>query len=176
MKAFNSLSQEIQVHLKEIAKTSGLPLTNESYERLAAAWLEKLAAFEAIMADNGLVEASQVGKDDAKGALALTWSGSIINVGPLVDGTRRCEYTSIGLRADVPASALEEASTLEADLTEGESLRFGAGPIKLSSPVYRIAVTAEALEPAEEEALLTQVTQDLAEDFVEINKTVIEER
>lgn len=174
MKAFDSLSQEIQVHLKEIAKTSGLALTDDSYERLAVAWLDKLAVFQKTTEESGLVEIDRLGRDEARGALALTWSGSLINVGPLDGDSRRCEYSSIGLRADVPASALEESSTLGSDLEVGESLRFDRGPIRLSSPIYRIAATAEALEPAEEEALLTQVTQDLAEDFVEINKTVIE--
>jgi len=173
MNAFNSLNQEIQDHLKQIAKTSGLPMNEDSYERMAAAWLEKKALFEKALEDNKFVEMSFFGRVEERGAIVLTWSGSIINVGPLVDGVRRCEYTSIGMRADVPPSALDEASELSADIESDEPVQFTKGPIKTSSLVYKIAVASVQMEPEEEEALLTQVSQDLAEDFAEVNKTVI---
>jgi hypothetical protein len=173
MDTFNSLTPEIQQHLKQIAKTSGLPINDESSELMACAWLEKKAIFEKTLADNKLVEVAFYGQAEARGALALTWSGSIINIGPLVEGTRRCEYTSIGLRVDVPAAATNEASELSADLELDEPVQFAKGPIKTSSPVYKIAVASEELEPEEEEALLTQVSQDLAEDFATVNKTVV---
>jgi len=175
MNAFNSLSQEIQDHLKQIAKTSGLPMNEDSYERMAAAWLEKKAIFEKALEEHRFVEMSFFGRAEEKGALILTWSGSIINVGPLVDGARRCEYTSIGLRSDVPPSALEEASELSADVETNEPVQFAKGPIKTSSLVYKIAIATAEMEPEEEEALLTQVSQNLAEDFAEVNKTVIGE-
>ncbi len=173
MNAFNALSAEIQGHLKQIAKTSGLPMNEDSYERMAAAWLEKKDIFEKSLADNNLAEVNFFSQSDQKGSLALTWSGSIINIGPLVDGLRRCEYTSIGMRADVPPSATDESSKLSADIELDEPVQFGKGPIKTSSPVYKIAVANEPMEPEEEEALLTQVSQDLAEDFAEVNKTII---
>ncbi len=173
MNAFNSLSQEIQGHLKQIAKTSGLPLNEESYEQMAAAWLEKKEIFEKSLADNHLAEVSFFGQSEERGTVVLTWSGSIINVGPLVDGLRRCEYTSIGLRSDVPPAATEDSSRLSADIELDEPVQFSKGPIKTSSPVYKIAVANEIMEPEEEEALLTQVSQDLAEEFAEVNKTII---
>jgi len=173
MNTFNSLSTEIQQHLKQIAKTSGLPMTDESLELMAAAWLEKQAIFEKTLADNKLVEVSFYSQTEARGALALTWSGSIINIGPLVAGLRHCEYTSIGLRSDVPPAATENASSLSADLEVDEPVQFTKGPIKSSSPVFKIAVASETLEPEEEEAMLTQVSQELAEDFATVNKTVI---
>ncbi|MBP7264581.1 MAG: hypothetical protein KBB32_10410 [Spirochaetia bacterium] len=173
MESFNTLSPEIQAHLKQIAKTSGLPLNDDSYERMAAAWLEKKNLFEKAVEDNKLVEVSFFGRAEERGALALTYSGSILNVGPLSDGARHCEYTSIGLRADVPPAASDDASELSADLEVDEPAAFAKGPIKTSSPIYKIAVAQDELQPEEEEALLTQVSQDLAEDFVEVNKTVI---
>jgi hypothetical protein len=173
MDTFNSLAPEIQQHLKQIAKTSGLEMSEGSLERMAAAWLEKKTIFEKTLADNKLVEVAFFGQAEARGALALTWSGSIINIGPLVDGSRHCEYTSIGLRADVPPAAAEDASVLSADLEADEPVQFNKGPIKSSSPVFKIAVASEVLEPDEEEAMLTQVSMDLAEDFATVNKTVV---
>lgn len=175
MSSFESLSREIQDHLKQITKTSGLPMNEETLERMAAAWLEKKQVFETALADNRLAEVSFFGRAEERGALALTWSGSIINIGPIVEGARRCEYTSIGIRSDVPPAAVEEASELAADLETDEPVQFAKGPIKASSPVYAIAVSREEMEPGEEEALLTQVSQDLAEDFAEVNKTVMGE-
>ena len=120
MNTFNSLTPEIQQHLKQIAKTSGMPMTDESWELMATAWLEKKTIFETTLSDNKLVEVAFFGQAEARGALALTWSGSIINIGPLVDGARHCEYTSIGLRADVPPAATEDASVLSSDLEVDE--------------------------------------------------------
>lgn len=173
MSVFESLSTEIQDHLKQIATSSGLPLDDESYERMASAWLEKKAAFETTLKEKNLVEVTFFSKEEDRGVLALTWSGSIINIGPLVDGKRKSEYTSIGLRADVPPSASDDASELSVDIELDQPMGFVKGPIKTSSPIYKIAVTCDELPPEEEEALLTRVTQDLAEDFVEINKTLI---
>lgn len=173
MDTFNSLSPEIQQHLRQIARTSGLPQNDESLERLATAWKDKETIFEKSLADNKLVDMAFYGRTEPRGALVLTWSGSIISIGPLVDGNRRCEYTSIGLRADVPPAATDETAELAADLEVDEPVQFNKGPIRTSSPVYKIAVFSEALEPETEEAMLTQVSQDLADDFATVNKTVI---
>lgn len=173
METYNSLSPEIQQHLKQIAKTSGLPEGDERLEQLAVAWKDKETIFEKTLADNRLVEVAFFGRAEPKGALVLTWSGSILNIGPLVDGNRHCDYTSIGLRTGVPPSATDEASDLSGDLEVDEPVQFTRGPIKTSSPVYKIAIVNEALEPEVEEAMLTQVSQDLAEDFATVNKTVL---
>jgi hypothetical protein len=174
MSTFDSLEPIIQDHIRQISKTSGLPSNPETLELMADAWIEKKNCFEEALGGNNMEEVSFFGRAEMKGALILTYSGSLINLGPQVDGIRRCEYTSLGLRTDVPASALEEASVLAADIEADEPAQFEKGPIKTSSPVFKIAVAKEKMPAEEEEALLTQVTQDLAEDFVEVNKTVIE--
>lgn len=173
MEVFNGLSEQIQNHIRQISKTAGLPQSDESLEGMAKAWLEKNKLFQDSLAEEKLSEVSFFGKDEARGALALTWSGSLLNIGPLVDGKRRCEYRSIGLRTDVPDSAVHETSVLAEDLETDAAVVFKSGPIQQSSPLYKIAVLEEALEPAEEEALLTRINQAVAEDFVEVNKTVI---
>ncbi len=175
METFTSLSQVIQNHIKLIAKTSGLPISDETYETLAKAWNEKKQAYEDCIANGNLEEVQFFSKDDSKGAIALTYSGSLINVGPLVDGRRRAEYTSIGLRVDVPGSALDEDSELGSDIETDAVISFTKGPIRQSSPIYKIAVSVDELEAAEEETLLTQVTQDIAEEFLEVNKTIIQQ-
>ncbi|PKL25125.1 MAG: hypothetical protein CVV47_07530 [Spirochaetae bacterium HGW-Spirochaetae-3] len=173
MSAFESLSPTIQDHVRQIAKTSGLPADQESVERLAAAWLQKKEAFEQAIVENGLEEASFFDAAESGGALALTYSGSLVTIGPLVGDARHCGYASIGLRTDVPESATEDASELEADIETDRPAVFTRGPVKSTSPIYKIAVAVEKMEPDEEEAMLTQVTQAVAEDFVKVNRTVI---
>jgi hypothetical protein len=173
MNNFESLNPEIQVHLKQLAKASGLSAAEDGYERLAAAWLEKKALFEKSAQENKLAEQAFFASQEQKGALVLTYSGSLLKIGPLINGTRCCEYSSIGLRSDVPPSAIEDASQLAADIEVDDIVQFSTGPIKSSSQVYTMAVASEELEPEEEEALLTQLGQNLVEDFVEVNKTVL---
>jgi len=174
MSTFDTLEPIIQDHIRQISKTSGLPSNPETLDLMAEAWIEKKNCFEAALGENNMEEVSFFGRADVKGALMLTYSGSLINLGPQVEGLRRCEYTSIGLRTDVPASAVEESSVLSADIETDEPAQFEKGPIKTSSPIFKIAVAKEKLPAEDEEALLTQVSQDLAEDFVEVNKTVVQ--
>jgi len=134
METFNSLSEPIRNHIRQISKTSGLPAGNDSLEALAKAWLEKSNAFASIIAQGPLDEVSFFGKDEQRGALALTWSGSLLTIGPLQNGKRRCEYQSIGLRTDVPASAVHEGSELAADIESDAAVEFSLAP---SSKVRR---------------------------------------
>ncbi len=174
METFNTLSDLIQNHIKQIAKTSGLPDGEETLEALAAAWVEKKQCFEDGVSENNLDEVDFYAKDTEKGALVLTYSGSLITIGPLMDGVRRAEYTSIGLRTDVPSSAVAENSVLSGDIEKDAVVAFEKGPIQQSSPIFKIAISTEDLGTEEEEALLTQVTQDITEEFVEVNKTIIQ--
>jgi len=172
MEQFNSLTPVIQKHIRQIATTSGLPAGDESLELLASGWLEKKVAFEDALAEHNLEDCVFFGKNETRGALILTWSGSLLQIGPLVDGTRRCEYTSIGLRTDVPPSAVEAVSVLCADVETDNPVCFASGPVKQSSPVLKIGIYREVVPSDEEEALLTQVTREVIEEFIEVNKTV----
>ena len=111
--------------------------------------------------------------DDNRGCLIMTYSGSLLNIGPLVEGVRKAEYASIGLRQDVPETAANDDSRLGEDIRIDGEVAFAVGPIKQSSPVFKIAVPMEDMEAEEQEELLSQVTQLLAEEFVEVNKTIM---
>src|SRR5208337_615605 len=100
------------------------------------------------------------------------YSGSLINIGPLRDGGRTVQYASIGLRQDVPEIATETGSELAAEVMEGTPVTFARGPIKSSSPVYKIAVTMEDMDIEEQERQITKATQILTKQFVEVNKNL----
>ena len=102
-----------------------------------------------------------------------TYSGSLVSVGPLIDGARSVEYTSIDLRGDVPKSASSDDGVLGADINIDNSVEFSKGPIKSSSPVFKIAVFKEEMEAEEEQEQINKATVILTDDFAKINKTII---
>jgi len=170
---FDSLDPFIQEHVRPLMKPSGLPEGDESLEALASAWLEKKETFENEVASQGMEEIDFFAKDEERGALAMTYSGSLINIGPLVDGKRLCEYASIGLRKDVPDAASEDESALEADIESDSPAAFTKGPVRKTSPILKIAKFKKAMAPEVEEEKLSEVTQIITDNFVEVNKTVI---
>jgi hypothetical protein len=161
---------EIQDHIRQITKTSGLPDTDESVDMIAQGWLEKKERFEKLMARMSMEAVDLLEKTDPRGCLAMTYSGSLINVGPLREGGRTVQYASIGLRQDVPEIATKAGSELGAEVVEGAPVTFSKGPIKSSSPVFKIAVTSEDLDLEQQEQQITKATQILTKEFVDVNK------
>jgi hypothetical protein len=106
--------------------------------------------------------------------MLMTYSGSLITVGPLMDDGRSVEYRSIGIRNDVPASADADVTNLTGNVEVDASASFTNGPIEKSSPVFRIALISDEMEEEEQEELLTEVTKILTESFVDVNKTIIQ--
>lgn len=166
---------EIQGHVRQITKTSGLPDTEDSVEMIAQGWLEKKRAFEKIIARMGLEEVDFLDKSDERGCLAMTYSGSLLNIGPVRDGGRTAQYASIGLRKDVPETANQDGSQLSADVRIGAPASFSVGPIVSSSPIFKIAVTSEQLDLSEQERLITKATEAITREFVQVNKELGEQ-
>jgi hypothetical protein len=170
----DQIPEEIRGHIKEITRTSGLPAGEESEELIAMGWLEKKKAFEEKIAEMEMEEVEFFDKVDERATLALTYSGSLVNIGPLVDNLRKAQYTSIGLRSDVPEAAEKEDSTLAKDITVDDTIEFENGPVKNTSPIFKIAVITADLTPEEQEEKITHATQVLQDEFVEVNKTIIQ--
>ena len=170
---FNQLPGTIQVHLKNITAGAGLPDNEESYEKLAVGWLAKKEAFETQIGAEGLVEVEQLDKDDAKGAVALTYSGSLMLIGPLVDGDRKAAYQSIGIRKNVPESLKDDHSKLGDDIKIDAPIKFEKGPVQSTSAIYKIAVCETQLEAAQEESKLSEATVIITNKFIDINKEIV---
>jgi hypothetical protein len=160
----------VQDHIRQITKSSGLGDSEESVEMIAKGWLDKKELFESKLAEMNMEEAEELEQDDEAGCLAMTYSGSLLNIGPVMEEGRNVQYTSIGLRQDVPEAASREDSRLSSDVRVGEPVSFSPGPIQSSSPIFKIAVTTGDLEPEEQEEQITKATMILAEGFVEVNK------
>lgn len=166
----DQIPAEIRDHVRQITKSSGLPDVDESVEMIAKGWLEKKELFESQVQSMGMEELEELGQDDERGCLVMTFSGSLLNVGPLREEGRNVQYASIGLRQDVPQTADREGSRLAADLRAGEPVRFAPGPILSSSPAFKIAVTTGGLDAEEQEQVITKATQILTAGFVDVNR------
>lgn len=103
----------------------------------------------------------------------MTYSGSIVSIGPMSGGERDVAYASIGARRDVPQMSVKQDSRLGLDVKVDEVIRFEEGPVQKTSPVFAIAVFQKALPAAKENAALVEVTQVLTERFVSINNETL---
>jgi nucleoid DNA-binding protein len=110
--------------------------------------------------------------DDPRGALLLTYSGSLLSVGPLKGEGRRIEYASIELRTDVPHLALAEAAGLAEGLVVATEARLSGGPVETTSPVLKIAACPEDVPRDEQEKRIREATIFLTNGFVTINRTL----
>ncbi|MBU3914594.1 hypothetical protein KKA14_03585 [bacterium] len=169
----SQLPPEIQVHIKGIMKSSGLPDNEESYEKMAKGWLDKKTIFEKQIAEQNMIEIETLPIDDEKGAVALTYSGSLVLIGPIIDGFRKAAYNSIGIRKNVPDSMIQENSKLGGDISINNAIEFEVGPVKSTSAIYKIAICKDDIDAIEQEEKISEVTIIMTEEFVNINKELI---
>ena len=167
------LPERVRQHVRQLVEPAGLVGMDGAEEQLAEGWLEKQRAFDQHTAARGMAPATEFAADDTGGALVMTYSGSIVSVGPMTDGRRDASYASVGARRDVPRLVSRQDSRLAADIAVDRVLEFDGGPVVKTSPVFAIAVFRKALPPAKEQAALVEVTQVLTERFVAINNDTL---
>jgi hypothetical protein len=98
-----------------------------------------------------------------------------VKIGPQLDGVRKVQYTSIGLRLDVPDVADKEGSKRAGDVLLDEPIEFEIGPVKHTSPILQIAVISGQKSIEEQEEAITEATKLISDGFAEVNKTIIVE-
>jgi nucleoid DNA-binding protein len=168
------LSTAIRVHLQGLLGSSGLPDTEESLEEMIRVWFEKKDMFESQVKALDMQQLERFSAEDPRGALVLTWSGSLLSMGPATGAGagRRMEYASIELRTDVPHLAVSEGGELESDLAVGELAKLRSGPISSTSALLTIAACDAAVPAEEQEKRIREATIFLTNGFVRINRTV----
>ncbi len=171
----DQIPSNIQQHIKGLAQSVKAEEGEDAVEKVAQAWLDKKAVFEDKIAEMGMEEVDSLAKDDEKGAIALTYSGSLVNIGPLVDDVRTVKYSSIGMRTDIPESAESESSNLASDVEVDGIIQFEGGPVKSTSQIFKIAVCKdEDMSPEEQQQTIIETATIIEEEFVEVNKTIME--
>lgn len=170
-----SVPESIAKHLTEVADKFGLDPGDDKAQKLQDSWLLKKDVFENKMIELGMDEVGIFDPTDERGALMLTYSGSLLSVSPLKFGERELEYTSIGYRTDVPESMTLDHVTL-ADYAEvDKSLCFKEGPIKQTSPLFKIVVTPDSLSEEDQYKLVDEAATIIVDTFVGMNKNLLEE-
>jgi len=172
-KWLNQIPEKLHSHIKQITKTSGLAETEESIEKIAKGWFEKKNAFEEKIINLGMQEVESFQKDDFRGALALTYSGSLVIIGPVINNIRKAQYISIGLRKDVPDIADKEDSNLSKAIAIDDTIEFEPGPVKSTSQVFKIAVLIGKFKAIEQEKKISEATQVITKEFIKVNKTMV---
>jgi len=169
-----NLPAPVRAHLEKILSSSGLPENEESYRRLAEAWAEKERMFAAQIHSLGMEEILELVSDDQRPVLILTYSGSLLSLGPAASGgKRRLEYASIELRSDVPSLLVEPAAVQAGNLKVGRAAEFTGGRMQRSSSLHKIAVCPPSVNLEEQEKRIREATIYLTNGFVKINRTVL---
>lgn len=163
----------IRKHLQDVINVFGLESNEDTMNQLINGWLEKEEAFKEQMFNMGMEETGSFDQNDERGVMALTYSGSLISIGPLIDGLRKVDYTSIGFRQDVPETLTKVGSALACNVEIDKGIHFTEGPIKQTSPVYKIVVCPESLSSADQEDLIDQATTMVIESFAGINQETL---
>ena len=169
----DQVPENLHSHLKAIAKSSKLGEGEEALEKIAQGWLEKEKIFGEETGKQDMEEMDSLAQDDERGALALTYSGSLVNIGPLTDGVRKVVYTSIGMRTDAPDKAENDESKLGGDIAVDDVIKFETGPVKSTSQIFKIAVCKADLSAEDQEEALTQAMTVVEDLMLDVNKTVM---
>jgi nucleoid DNA-binding protein len=175
---FDQIPDEIKTHIREVTKSSGLPDSEESLERISGTWLEKRNLFQQQLALLHMHEVETIDPETLKAVLMLTYSGSLVAIGvPAKDiGSetyrRWAEYASIGLRMDVPDIARKADAAVSGNIVMGEGVEFVDGPIKKSSPLFIIATCGDDVSIAEQDNRVREATIFLTNGFMKINRTL----
>ena len=169
----NQLPEKIKSHLAQITKTSGLPDSEESVEKIAENWLEKEKMFDSQIETLDMIFVDTLNKEDMRGAVMLTFSGSILSVGTLTNDTRWMEYASIKLRSDVPSLVIDEGIKTINNIEKDNCIEFEGSRIKKTSNIFKIAVCEKSVSAEEQEKRIREATIFLTNGFIKLNRSIV---
>ncbi|TVR91310.1 MAG: HU family DNA-binding protein [Spirochaetaceae bacterium] len=183
MEQFEQLPERIQRHLKSVAQQTGIGAAEEALPVVVENWLEKTHLFNEQIESLHMTREELFSHADPRGALLLTYSGSLIVLGPAdlssaaakdpeYSPTRSFEYASIALRTDVPELTSADSVQLAGDLQKDSVAVFSSAPIKQSSEILFIASFLEGVKAADQIERLRQASIFLTNSFVHANRTL----
>ncbi|WP_018527857.1 HU family DNA-binding protein [Alkalispirochaeta alkalica] len=168
-----TVPHNMKAHLAAIADETEILPREAALRAVTQNWLEKVRLFRDQTAALRMVQKPKLCREDPRGAILLTCSGSLIVLGPQNGkGTRSFEYASISLRKDVPDLARSEEAWLEEDAETGRIARFGGAPVTRSSEILSIATFEEELPWTDQKERLRQGAIFLTNGFLQANRTI----
>ncbi len=173
MEYFQSLPDKIKKHLDELIKSADMEDNEETKSQMTTIWIEKEKMFEDQIKALDMIVLPSFKADDRRGALLLTYSGSLVALSPAIDNERYIEYYSIKLRYDVPEIVIIEESNIAEDISVDNIVKFINGPIQKTSSLFKITSFKEDVSLEEQEKRIRQAVIFLTNAFVFINRTVL---
>ena len=170
---FHQLPEKIQKHLKSSLRSCNLPETLDLCEKVAQGWLKKQNLFEVEIAQHGMSEVERIEKEESRGAIALTYSGSLQVIGSVIEGVRKVGYCSLGMHKEIPEMMMKEGSKFARSLRLDKPIEFKVGPVKSTSSLFKMAVCSLDRTPTDQQALVDTVVARLLQQFVETNKMTV---
>lgn len=170
--SYAQLPPPIQAQVRVILDETGLSDDESARERLSALWLEKFKLFNAQCDALGMIDSAGMAKDDPRAAILLSYSGSLVTIGPRRGKERWLEYASIKMRTDVPELLRSDRVNLAADAAVDSVASFEGSQLKRSSSLYRIRLCPEGLSPDEQERRVREATVYLTNGFIKLNKSL----
>ncbi|QEN09741.1 HU family DNA-binding protein [Oceanispirochaeta crateris] len=160
----------VKQHLESLFKASGeeWSKSQDAFNKLCSSWEKKERLFSQQINLLDMEEVKTVSKDDPRGMLFLTFSGSLVSLG--YGSQRWMEYASIKLRTDVPDIVRCDKTSLADQASYGQSARFDLGPLKHTSALYKIVVCKEDVPVKEQEKRVKEATVFLTNSFIHLNR------
>lgn len=171
---FSSLPEVIRKQIEAMASAPDAPKIADIREKLAANWAEKFELFNSQTKLLEMAETAKLEATDKRGLIALTYSGSLISMGPRSHNGRWLEYVSIKLRSDVPDIVSGTGVEIKGAVSQNAAMEFEQGPIQATSAIYRIAVCADSLSSEEQDRRIREAAIFLTHGFMKINRGLSE--
>lgn len=170
--SFDELPWKIQAQLDALLADSGKAGDPAAREAMAAVWSDKFRLFTGQISALGMEELDEMPAGDERAAIFLTYSGSLISLGPRRGKDRWLEYASIKLRVDVPELVHSDKANLAAPAKLEQAASFEGTGLKRSSALYRIAVCPQGTSPDEQERRVREATVYLTNGFIKLNRSL----
>ena len=174
---FKGMPSAVVNHLNDLITDTGISDNPKMVNRFLESWLTKRAQFQRIIEKvNYSKENVFFRSNDKNSCIVMTISGSLVTIGPMINGVRAAAYTSIGLRTDVPMVTINEKSELEKDIELYKNVFFKVGPVKATSLVMVIAVIGSGEDITNQISELKSINDFLLKRFIGINIDFLSEK
>jgi nucleoid DNA-binding protein len=167
---YGGLPEAIRKQIDLMASAPEAPKGGEYKELLAKNWQDKYDLFTSQAKLLDMHETDKLETDDGRGLIILTYSGSLVSMGPAQDGGRWLEYAAIKLRTDVPDIISGTGAILVDPPAKDQPLTFKKGPIENTSSVYRIVACSPELSFGEQDRRVREAAIFLTNGFIKLNR------
>jgi len=164
-----NISENIKGHLRYLLPSFGLDDSEESLKIVTKIWQDKEQFFNDQIQTLNLIEVDSFDKDDPKGALMLTYSGSLISLSSIQNSTRTVKYSSIKSRVSVPEVVVMEKVKIQKSTKIDSSLELENSPIKKTSSLFKIVVCNDEVPIEEQDKRISAAKQFLTTGFLKLN-------